>query len=83
MSSQHPQVVQEGDTLLQNNSASSGANTTKGQTYSKEQMSKFGTAFLPYASQLESVDRIRTIRKTKKGLKKKNESNEDNQHTGI
>ena len=37
----------------------------KGPSYSKDLQSRFGTAFLPYAARLESVEKIKTIRKRK------------------
>ena len=44
----------------------------EGQKYSKDLRSRFGEAFLPFASRLESVEKKRTLRK-RKGKNKKNQ----------
>ena len=66
MSHNDPQVVLEGEsTILHNQERNTQEEQHNGEEYSKEQMSKFGTAFLLYTSQLESMDRVKIIRKRK------------------
>ena len=83
MSPQKPLVVQDGEIMILQNKARNNTNTfaNNEKEYSKDLQSRFGTAFLPYASQLESVERKRIIRK-RKGKNKKN-ANEGNQDTRI
>ena len=66
MSHNEPHVVLDGEsTILHTHERNIQEEHHNGDEYSKEQMSKFGTAFLPYASQLESVDRKKITRKKK------------------
>ena len=79
--SQHeePQVVPEGvyntlQTNITNESTqkrTNNINKDEQSKYSKDLQSRFGVAFLPYASQLESVEKNRTIRKRKGKNKRK------------
>ena len=73
MSPLKPQVVQEGETIILQNNERNNTNTYEktDKEYSKDLQSRFGTAFLPYASQLESVEKKRIIRKRKGKNKKK------------
>ena len=76
-----PQVVTEGGTKRLHTHQESRENRRKGSNnnnaegrstkYSEDLRSRFGTAFLPYASQLESVEKVRTIRKRKGKNKRK------------
>ena len=47
------------------------ATTKNGETYSHELRSRFGEAFLPFASKMESIERERIMRKRKGKNKKK------------
>ena len=74
MDNEEPQVVKEGEmTILQPNELTTKqTESDEGPTYSKELLSQVDTAFLPYASQLESVEQTKILRKRKgKNTRKK------------
>ena len=73
MSCHGPRVVPDGATnILQPNKINqTQKQSNEKKEYSKDLQSRFGTAFLPYASQLESVEQYRTIRKGRRKNKKK------------
>ena len=60
-----------GEKEKENNTSNKIKHKTKVNDYSKDLQSRFGRAFLPYAAQLESVERERTFRKRKGKNKRK------------
>ena len=63
----YPEVIEQGPTRV----GRGVKDKARDREYSKDLQSRFGSAFLPYAYQLESVEKERTTRKRKGTNKKK------------